>query len=414
MSLKCLLEGDVTDFSWLEEACARVRELSMRYMLDWTAELSPPVDSVALEQVESQLRLKLPPSLHSFYKAHNGLIVANFKILSIEDAHDETTASAFDDRDGAGALDYFIIVDAEDGNTFRLDISTRGVNSEMPVVDGFHELKTSDWHSARVAESFGAWLRDLFDQIINREQLPCYPGWTRIELSNASPHAEAYFLQGAQAKAAGRVANARTFYLRAIPYCQTADCVEKAIREVQGLGSNDAGDQFVDRVLARGLELRRIALSRNEKFSFHLSGDYENRSLNRIEQHFQMTLPAILGGLAKTDGGCSYSFQHHGVTLHLNGGGSQIFTTPATLGFISTTVPKNSVFVGSLSGHAGWGSPAIYLLIDQNGIIYQGVFRGAGTGKICATRLATSLDEMLDTICSKYSEGLAPSLSGIY
>ncbi len=112
----------------------------------------------------------LPPSLHSFYELHNGADLFDMHVLSLDVLVAETHRMRADvpEIHGERIDDLFAVIGIDHIDGFVLDSATPDESGEYPLLDAFQEYPPSDWRAQPVASSFGAWLRDTFDRVLER------------------------------------------------------------------------------------------------------------------------------------------------------------------------------------------------------------------------------------------------------
>ena len=264
--------GDA-DYGWLPAAVTRLRQIVTTYDLGWETELRPPATWEAIDAAERAIGIPLPPSLHAFYEVHDGADLFDMHVLAL----DALVADTLRMRERAAATygqsvdDLLAVVRIDYTDGFVLDSSGRDDRGEYPLLDAFHEYPPSDWRGHPVARSFGAWLRDTFDRVVERELGP-WPNSTET-LDFASPSAARQHALAVEARAAGRIDEARRRFVRAFALRRYDDDsgAECDAAELNELVLADPGEQFVTQFLVRIADARRRARERGGELQMHVS-----------------------------------------------------------------------------------------------------------------------------------------------
>lgn len=371
---------DRGDFSWLDECVQKLPPISDKYGFEWAASVNSPATETQLCAAEAALQMTLPPSLRRFYLRHDGASVASYAIASLDDLVSETlrlreeTAAVYDEP-----TDAFLAVVSFDGSADRyvLDSAASDASGEYPLMDAFHEVGPSAWREAIVGESFGAWLRRLFEKILVEAVDPI----TGESFDRASFSPE-YLIEAAlQAEDAGDRDGARSHALRAVGWrglsSQPTDILEKALPLLQACAEN-AGDRFLVHILRRSLA---------EKHAGRIVSDYiylgdALTPVERFRSEFGIEIPPIFSGIMREYGSMTLfrdekyraPYESNGAALELFGGkwgGFRRFTDSGDRGDMLV------VGVVGRSGAMSYGGGDSYdlVVLDHRGAVFFVPFR---------------------------------------
>ena len=238
----------------------------------------------------------MPPSLRAFYRCHDGATLAGYRIATLEGLVADTLRARVDDLTtyGENVDSLLALIDQGDADRYVLDASQADDSGEFPVLDAYHDAAPSVWRTMVIAPSFASWLRGVFRQVLDRGVIP----GTEIALEDGSASAEHYHRLGVRRAAEGQTDLARTRFLEAIalrdletaPFAHDVACL-------LALGSRDAGDAFLNRLLVRVVEAKRAAEARKMVFVFGASLGDRRSTLKDVEVRLGTRIPPELSSI---------------------------------------------------------------------------------------------------------------------
>lgn len=187
-------------YEWLPHRLEQAMKVFQKFSLDWTFVLNEPASESLIQACELELGLVLPSSYREFLLQFNGA-----HLFCIED---EIRSDFYPLWVGSGLM----IQGADTLVLFKQDIQAGSAsqegnllipfcylghigtgdfcafdpqqldNSEYAVLDCDHELLPEEWRKAKIASSFEEWLKKLFNQVIDQNNIPEY--WFDVDPSS--------------------------------------------------------------------------------------------------------------------------------------------------------------------------------------------------------------------------------------
>ena len=193
-------------YEWMPEAMEQSQKVFQAFSLDWGFKMNEAATEEEISQCEAELALVLPPSYREFLLNHNGarlfrssaktqpsssfwwadsgVVIFGTKALIqyrplIRDYFLYDDDSSIEDYPSVLPIAYLGHIGTGDFCALNRD---KLVDKEHPVLDCDHELAPSAWKKAPIASSVEAWLKKMFDCVIENRSRPEY--WFESDIAD--------------------------------------------------------------------------------------------------------------------------------------------------------------------------------------------------------------------------------------